>query len=342
MSFEVFEMPPKKFGNRWENINSVGEGGQSHVFLVKDLNGEFTENCVLKKLKNLKRIERFEQEIKAGTKLNHPRIAPILDFSLDPEPYFVTKHYSGLTLTKVALLKPLDALALFTDICDTVAYAHKNGIVHRDLKPDNIILDQENNPVILDFGICYFIDEDNRLTETMEQVGSRYYIAPELEGGRSEQVTLAVDSYALGKILYFLLTGKIFSRENYKDSNSLSSVCQNPQLDYITQRILDKSVVEQPNQRLSVAELKEESETVRRLIYEHFYPGKVGSCCRFCGEGFYELMPYTGLKAFTMIQQNHSLSRPSEDRYMNCEAISCNLCGNIQWFQVKTLVPPYI
>ncbi|MEH2080860.1 MAG: hypothetical protein V7K89_12930 [Nostoc sp.] len=46
-------MPPKKFGNRWENINSVGEGGQSHVFLVKDLSGEFTDNCVLKKLKNI-------------------------------------------------------------------------------------------------------------------------------------------------------------------------------------------------------------------------------------------------------------------------------------------------
>ncbi|MEH2080861.1 MAG: hypothetical protein V7K89_12935 [Nostoc sp.] len=133
-----------------------------------------------------------------------------------------------------------------------------------------------------------------------------------------------------------MLTGKIFSRENYKDSNSLSYVYQNPQLDYITQRILDKSVVEQPNQRLSVAELKEQSEIVRRLIYEHFYPGKVGSRCRFCGEGFYELMPYAGLKAFRMIQESQSKSYP-QDLYMNCEAISCNLCENIQWFQVKAV-----
>ena len=336
-------MPPRKFGDRWELIEQIGEGGQSHVFLVKDLNSQFSEKCVLKRLKNIKRIERFKQEIRAGIELNHPGIAPILDYSLDSEPYFfVTKHYPGNTLTDSAPLEPLKALAIFIAICGTVAYANEKGIVHRDLKPDNIILDQDNNPVILDFGICYFIDEENRLTETMEQVGSRYYIAPELETGRSEEVTWAVDSYALGKILYFLLTGKIFARENYNDSNSLSHVCQNPQLDYITQRILDKSVVEEPNQRLSVAKLKEESETVRRLIYENFYPGKVGSRCRFCGEGFYELMPYSGLKAFTMIQQSHSISKPSQEWPMNCEAISCNLCGNIQWFKVKTPGPPYI
>ncbi|MEH1834812.1 MAG: serine/threonine-protein kinase [Nostoc sp.] len=336
-------MPPRKFGDRWELIEQIGEGGQSHVFLVKDLKSQYTEKCVLKRLKNTKRIERFEQEIRAGRELNHSGIAPILDYSLDSEPYFfVTKHYPGTTLTDLAPLEPLKALAIFTAICGTVAYAHEKSIVHRDLKPDNIILDQDNNPVILDFGICYFIDEGNRLTETMEQVGSRYYIAPELEGGRSEQVTWAVDSYALGKILYFLLTGKIFARENYNDSNSLSHVCQNHQLDYITQRILDESVVEQPEKRLSVAKLKEESETVRRLIYEHFYPGKVGSRCRFCGEGFYELMPYAGLKAFRMIQESQSRSYPSQDFYMNCEPISCNLCGSIQWFKVKTPVLPYI
>ncbi|MBA2749461.1 MAG: protein kinase [Tatlockia sp.] len=154
------------YGNRWETVNSVGEGGQSHVFLVKDLNGE-SEHCILKRLKNFDRIERFKKEIKAGQELEHPNIAPILDYSLDPKPaYFVTKYYRGKTLTEIAPLEPLHALAIFADICDTIAYAHEKGVFHRDLKPDNIILEENKKPIILDFGICHFVDDDNRLTET--------------------------------------------------------------------------------------------------------------------------------------------------------------------------------
>jgi serine/threonine protein kinase len=317
-----------KFGDRWEIIKSLSEGGQSYVFLVKDLSGEFTENCILKRLKKPDRIGRFEQEVRAGIELNHPQIPPILDKNLETEPYyFVTKYYQSPTLTNVVEnngllepLEPLKALTVFIKICEPVAYAHENGIVHRDLKPDNIILDQDHNPIILDFGICYFRDESNRFTQTMEQVGSRYYIAPELENGRTDQVTEAVDSYALGKILYFLLTGTIFARENYKDSNNLSTVCKNPQLDYVTKKILAKSVVEQPSERSSVSELKEFAETVRRLIYEHFYPDKVGSRCRFCGEGTYKSLN----SGFLTTQNNGSIPY---------EAISCNVCENIQFFK---------
>jgi serine/threonine protein kinase len=338
-------MAKKKFGDRWETIEPSGEGGQSFVYRVKDLSGEFIEDCILKKLKNAKRLDRFEQEVRAGIELNHPQIPPILDKNLQTEPYyFVTKYYQGDTLTNVVTnngpLETLKALTVFIKICEPVAYAHENCIVHRDLKPDNIILDQDHNPIILDFGICYFIDENNRFTETMEQVGSRYYIAPELENGRTDQVTDAVDSYALGKILYFLLTGKIFARENYNDLNNLSTVCSNPQLDYITQRILDKSVVKQPSERSSVYELKEFAETVRRLIYEHFYPNKVGSRCRFCGEGTYQTIPCNFLKTSCYDQPSQSgnnhltvTKTHAYDSSIPCEAISCNLCGNIQFFR---------
>lgn len=331
-------MSAQRFGSRWENIKQIGEGGQSHVFLVKDLNGEFSDTCVLKRLKNKNRLERFEQEIKAGRELDHPQIAPILDFSLNNEkPYFVTKQYPGSTLSNLASapLPPVQALTIFIEICDVVAYAHSKGIVHRDLKPDNIILDENQKPVILDFGICYFEDEDNRLTETMEQVGSRYFIAPELEQGRSLDVTAAVDSYSLGKILYFLLSSKLFAREAYTGSASLSKLLNDPQLDYVTQRILDKSVVEDFNKRSSVPELKKEAETVRRLIYEHFYPGKAGSRCRFCGEGTYQphyRTDYGGLRAYPRVQTTPNTTSPGEEFHMECEPIICNVCSNIQWF----------
>jgi serine/threonine protein kinase len=330
-------MSTQCFGNRWENIKQIGQGGQSHVFLVSDKTGKLAGNYVLKRLLNPKRIDRFEQEIKAGMELNHDRIAPILDFSYESQtkekPYFVTKHYSGSTLTKLAPLPPLEALVIFIKICGAVSYAHSKGIVHRDLKPDNIILDDEGSPIILDFGICYFVDENNRLTETMEQVGSRYYIAPELEDGRSSSVTHAVDVYALGKILYFLITNKVFARENYTGDNDLSRLLQNSQLDYITQRILSKSVVAIPEQRISVEVLKQEATKIYKLLNEHFYPNRVGSQCRFCGEGKYQSLSLEGMNVWNYYQSSASLKSPNDYR-LSCNAVACDICGNIQLFKV--------
>jgi serine/threonine protein kinase len=330
-------MSAQCFGNRWENIKQIGQGGQSHVFLVSDKTGKLAGNYVLKRLLNPKRIDRFEQEIKAGMELNHDQIAPILDFSYESQtkekPYFVTKHYSGSTLTKLAPLPPLKALEIFIKICGGVSYAHSKGIVHRDLKPDNIILDDEGSPIILDFGICYFVDENNRLTETMEQVGSRYYIAPELEDGRSSSVTHAVDVYALGKILYFLIANKVFARENYTGDNDLSIFLQNSQLDYITQRILSKSVVANPEQRISVADLKQEAIKIHKLLTEHFYPNRVGSQCRFCGEGKYQSLSLEGMNVWNYYQSSASLKSPNDYR-LRCNAVACDICGNIQLFKV--------
>ena len=233
------------FGERWEKVElpHIGKGGQGYIYKVKDLTGEYSYDCVLKVFKGIKRIDRINNEIKALQKLDHPQIVPILDFSItDKEAYFVTKQFSKHTLADLAPLAPLKALEIFVDICEPIVYAHSKGIVHRDLKPENIVFD-DDKPVILDFGLCFFTDEeDNRLTATIEQIGSRYFIPPELERGKSENISEASDSYTLGKILYFSLTKKLIAREDFTGSNSLSVMLKNPQLDYITQRILEKSV----------------------------------------------------------------------------------------------------
>ena len=202
-------VPSRRFGDRWEVIEPIGEGGQSHVYIVRDVRGEYPGQLVVKRLRNLKRLGRFEREINTVQQLDHRAIAPIIDYSLKEPAFFVTKHYSGGVLTDHVPLPPLKALELFIQICDIIAYAHTRGVIHRDLKPDNIVLDEVGSPVVIDFGLCYLEEDERRLTATMEQVGSRFYMAPELEAGRIEKVTDKTDSYGLGKILYFLLSGLI-------------------------------------------------------------------------------------------------------------------------------------
>ena len=119
------------------------------------------ETFVLKRLKNHSRLARFQGEIEAARHLQHEGILPIVDSSLDDPAFLVTPFVSGQSLESMPRHGPLESLGLFT---------------------------------------CYFIDEDERLTETMEQVGSRFYMAPELESGRAATVTVKADVYSLGKI----------------------------------------------------------------------------------------------------------------------------------------------
>lgn len=348
-------MSKNLFGNRWERTRSdaIGQGGQGSIYLVKEINNTSDKVFALKKLTNSKRLPRFRQEVETIIELaknGHPGILPIIDYSLDQEPfYFVTEYYEGETLSKKAPLEVTEALTIFIKICEIVSYIHEKNIVHRDLKPDNIILNNEQ-PVILDFGLCFnlnnnsgFNDDDIndnfRLTETIEQVGSRYYIPPELENGRLNKISKKSDSYTLGKILYFLLTDRVFARENYDD---LSDLLNNYQLKYITQRILSKTVIEDVEARMNPGELAEEARKIKNLIKGGFYPNKVNSICRFCGEGIYELVQKGFLKTSVFPferNKNNPLNtyyietRSLNDASIPFEAIACNVCGNIQFFR---------
>lgn len=318
---------PRCFGDRWEVIEAIDEGGQSYIYKVRDRNGEYTGQFVLKRLKSHKRLDRFEREVKSVQQLHHPAIAPIVDYSLKEPAFFVTKFYVGGPLTAHAPLPLLSALNLFIQLCDAIAYAHKHRVIHRDLKPDNVVLDETGIPVIIDFGLCYLEDEDKRLTASMEQVGSRFYMAPELEAGRVDSVTEKVDSYAVGKILYFLLSGRHIPREAFRGENDLVKLCNEDQLGYISDRLLAHTIVENPQGRKSVAELGEEAKNVKRLIIEHYHPGREGSLCRFCGEGRYGKMTTSIIRIREPeIGLEHSVT---------FKVLLCDKCGNVQWFRSK-------
>lgn len=177
------------FGERWEIVRQLGEGGQGYAYLVRDLRGS-SETCyVLKRLKNIKRLERFKREVEAVRNLSHENILQLIDFDLEAEkPYLVTELCEGGSLADAEPFwndSPLLAIEIFQQICSGLSFAHAHGIVHRDIKPENILLRTSNGPAVIgDFGICYIEDDGNRVTLTEEAVAPRQYMAPELEDGR--------------------------------------------------------------------------------------------------------------------------------------------------------------
>ena len=178
-------MSGKIFGNRWEIIKSINEGGQAYVYLVKDLKAQDDKDYVLKRLKNEKRIERFRREIEAIKSIDSPYVEKIIDFSTveGNDFFYVMPYHTDQTLESI--LKDLGgnfirSFRIIEKICEGIRSAHANEIpiIHRDLKPSNILINENDVPRIIDFGLC-FLEDKERITFSQEQVGSRFYIAPE-------------------------------------------------------------------------------------------------------------------------------------------------------------------
>jgi serine/threonine protein kinase len=228
-------MPPQIFGGRWEIHEPLGEGGQAHTFRVVDLKGDEKTSYALKRLKNVRRLERFRSEVEALRSLADPNVIKLIDFDFEAkQPYLVSEFCAGGNLERnISRFNqdPIQALNLFIEICKGVAAAHDKGIIHRDLKPTNILLrTSEGPPVVADFGICY-IEGGERHTLTEEAVGPRWFMAPELEDGRASDsdISSASDIYSLGKLLYWLISDrKIFSREKHREPQynlSVTKIC---------------------------------------------------------------------------------------------------------------------
>src|SRR5947208_6778267 len=104
--------------------------------------------------------------------------------------------------------KPRDCVQLMAKVACAVAYAHGKGVLHRDLQPGNILLDENGEPMVSDFGLAKWLNETSDLTRTLETLGTPGYIAPEQAECRAADLTSAADIYSLGAILFYLLTGR--------------------------------------------------------------------------------------------------------------------------------------
>jgi ABC-type amino acid transport substrate-binding protein/tRNA A-37 threonylcarbamoyl transferase component Bud32 len=158
-------------------------------------------------------VQRFRAEAEAAAQLDHPNIVPIYDVGeQEGQHYFSMKLIEGRSLSphlERFRADPAAAAALMVPLARAVQYAHDQGILHRDLKPANILLDDQGQPHITDFGLAKRVAgaETARLTQTGAILGTPGYMAPEQASGHKE-LTPAVDVYGLGAILYELLTGR--------------------------------------------------------------------------------------------------------------------------------------
>lgn len=200
--------------NGFHIVEKLGEGGMADVYKALDL--KLDRHVAIKFLrsnpKDLKRSrQRFEIEAKALAKLRHPNIVSVLGYGeFEDQPYLVMEYVSGGTL-KQRLGKPMPwskATGLLSPIARALHYAHEKKIIHRDVKPSNILIAENGEPMLSDFGVAKILgaEETMDLTSTSVGVGTPYYMSP--EQGRNKEVGPKSDVYSLGVVLYELVTGR--------------------------------------------------------------------------------------------------------------------------------------
>jgi len=198
----------------WLLGERIGRGGMGDVYRARRADGTFEQQAAVKLLQPeaIEQLERFRAERQILARLEHPGIARLLDGGIAPDgrPYMVMEYVEGMPITDFCASTHAtlgERLALFRQVCEAVAYAHRNLIVHRDLKPSNILVTAERQVKLLDFGIAKPIDSRTaHLTRAAEAVLTPMCAAPEQLTGKP--VTTATDVYALGLLLFSLLTGR--------------------------------------------------------------------------------------------------------------------------------------
>ena len=215
---EVAPLTGERIG-AYRLLTEIGRGGMGAVYLAERADGQYRQRVALKLMRHSKRsdetVRRFLLEREILARLQHPNIARLLDGGLTDDGllYFVMEYVNGVSIDTYCEENDLDLKArlnLFFAVCEAVQYAHQNLVIHRDLKPSNILVTERGQVKLLDFGIAKLLDEENRPEDVPQTRPGMRLMTPEYaspEQARNEPVTTASDVYALGLILYKLLTG---------------------------------------------------------------------------------------------------------------------------------------
>jgi serine/threonine protein kinase len=323
----------KNYGD-WDILKSLGEGGQAHIFLVQ--NSKDQRKAVLKRLKNIHRLERFKTEFKVMEESDGQFFPKVYEANLENNPpYFVMEHFEKGCLSEdlVKTWSLEDKLRFYIFLVRAVAHANSNGVIHRDLKPDNILVTDDNLPRVTDFGICYLDDDGTRQTLVDEAVGSFRFMAPEMEDGRSDKIGQHTDIYSLGKIGYWLFSGRIYNRERHRDLQFDLTKEGSDSWRYYFNDYLDKVTHPEPDARPQETEgLVLEFEHVRRAIEEkiRYLDLTIDQSCAFCGLGTYRVaVDALDLNRASLVR-NFGFVPVGSSQWL---AMVCDRCGNVQSFR---------
>ena len=216
---ETIEAPKEElttgstFAKKYQIIEELGRGGMGRVY--KALDTEVNEKVALKLIKpeiaaDKKTIERFRNELRLARKIRHKNVCQMYDLSKEEGAHYITMEYvtgddlKGM-IRRMGQFSAGQAITIAKQICGGLEEAHKLGVIHRDLKPQNIMIDQDGNARIMDFGIARSI-EGKSITGAGMMIGTPDYMSPEqVDGKETDQRS---DIYSLGVILYEMVTGQ--------------------------------------------------------------------------------------------------------------------------------------
>ena len=205
----------KLFAGRYRILKSIGRGGMADVYLANDLILD-NERVAIKVLRTNYQtdqvaVARFQREARAMAELSHPNIVAIRDIGEeDGQQFLVMEYVDGSDLKKYiqdhAPLSNQDVVRIMGEVLSAMTLAHQKGIIHRDLKPQNVLLTKDGRAKVTDFGIAVAFAETS-LTQTNSMLGSVHYLSP--EQARGSKATIQSDIYAIGIMLFEMLTGHI-------------------------------------------------------------------------------------------------------------------------------------
>jgi serine/threonine protein kinase len=287
----------------------------------------------LKNVDSPTRRARFEREIEVVQSINHPNILKVIDSDLTAaRPYFVSEFCEGGSLLDVGASKfranVTATIVTLLPLVDALVAVHNVGPIHRDIKPANILIRGDGTPIIADFGIC-FTEDGKQITLSDEGVGSKNFIAPEMESGQHDLggPSDRTDVYCLGKVMFWMVSGGLeFSREDHR-KRSLMSLLSDQRFEHV-HHLLDEMVVREPQKRIPSRELRRRLEMTASLVEGNYAPlsPSVGIRCRFCGIGQYT--PLRNKPGYRIPEIGLDLAAGTDAR-----VLWCRHCGHVELFQ---------
>lgn len=233
-----------EFGD-YELLEEIARGGMGIVFKARQklLNRPVALKMILSgQIASQEEVLRFNAEASAAANLDHPGIVPIFEIGQhEGQHYFSMAFVEGMSLGDKIAARPLaakQAARYAQQIAEAVHYAHTKGIIHRDLKPRNVLIDQDDQPKITDFGLAKRLEGDSDLTATGQVLGTPSYMPPEQAMGKLDWIGPRSDVYSIGATLYCLLTG----RPPFQAASTMETLHQVVDSEPVAPRLLNPAI----------------------------------------------------------------------------------------------------